>query len=122
MNTINFNRWRLYTGIRFESTTEYAAGYQVVLDSSNPLGYSGVSPLHKSATTVDPLPSVELRYALSANSAIRAAYGRGIARPNFGDLVPSLTIDDAKKRISLGNPDLRGASGSRGASRRWFTD
>src|SRR5262249_14411009 len=25
MNTINFNRFRLYTGIRFETTTEYAA-------------------------------------------------------------------------------------------------
>jgi TonB-dependent receptor len=107
MNTINFNRWRLYTGIRFESTTEYAAGYQVVLDSSNPLGYSGVTPLHKSSTNFDPLPSVELRYALSANTAIRAAYGRGIARPNFGDLAPSLTVDDANKRISVGNPNLK---------------
>ena len=107
MNTINFNRWRLYTGIRFESTTEYAAGYQVVLDNNNPLGYSGVTPLHKSSTTVDPLPSVELRYALSANTAIRAAYGRGIARPNFGDLAPSLTVDDANKRISVGNPNLK---------------
>ena len=107
MNTINFNRWRLYTGIRFESTTEYAAGYQVVLDNNNPLGYSGVTPLHKSSTNVDPLPSVEVRYALSANTAIRAAYGRGVARPNFGDLAPSLTIDDANKRISVGNPDLK---------------
>ena len=107
MNTINFNRWRLYTGLRIETTTEYAAGYQVTLDDSNPLGYSNVTPLHKSSTNVDPLPSVELRYALSANAAIRAAYGRGIARPNFGDLAPSLTIDDASKRISLGNPDLK---------------
>jgi TonB-dependent receptor len=63
--------------------------------------------LHKSSTTVDPLPSVELRYALSASTAIRAAYGSGIARPNFGDLAPSLTIDDANKRISVGNPDLK---------------
>jgi TonB-dependent receptor len=104
MNTINFNRFRLYTGIRFESTTEYAAGYQVTLDSNG--GYTP-SPLHKTSTIVDPLPSAELRYALTAESAIRAAYGRGIARANFGDLAPSLTVDDARKRISLGNPDLK---------------
>jgi len=104
MNTINFNRFRLYTGVRFESTTEYAAGYQVTLDNSG--GYTS-SPLHKTSTIVDPLPSVELRYALTAESAIRAAYGRGIARPNFGDLAPSLTVDDARQRISLGNPNLK---------------
>jgi len=106
MNTINFNRIQLYTGIRFETTTEYVAGYQVTLDNSS-LGYSSASPLHKSSTTVDPLPSAGLRYALSANTAIRAAYGRGVARPNFGDLAPSLTVDGAHQMISLGNPNLK---------------
>jgi TonB-dependent receptor len=104
MNTINFNRFRLYTGLRFETTSEYAAGYAVTIDSNG--GYIP-SPLHKSSTIWDPLPSAELRYALTADSAIRAAYGRGIARANFGDLAPSLTVDDARQRISLGNPDLK---------------
>jgi TonB-dependent receptor len=107
MNTINFDRWRLNTGIRFETTTEFAAGYQVTLDNNNPLGYSGVSPLHVNSTRVDPLPSAELRYRLTSDSDIRLAYGRGVARPNFGDLAPSLTVDDANKRISLGNPALK---------------
>src|SRR5579862_3045243 len=106
MNSINFNRFRLYTGLRFETTSEYAAGYQVTLDDSA-LGYSGVTPLHKSSTIVDALPSAELRYALTGESAIRLAYGRGIARANFGDLAPSLSVDDTNKRISLGNPDLK---------------
>jgi TonB-dependent receptor len=107
MNTINFDRWRLNTGVRFETTTEYAAGYQVVLDSNNPLGYSGVNPLHVNSTRVDPLPSAELRYRTTSDSDIRFAYGRGVARPQFGDLAPSLTVDDANKRISLGNPALK---------------
>jgi hypothetical protein len=101
MNSINFNRFRQYTGLRFETTSEYAAGYQVTLDDSA-LGYSGVSPLHKSSTIVDALPSVELRYALTGESAIRLAYGRGIARANFGDLAPSLTVDDTRPPL----PDL----------------
>ena len=104
MNTINFNRFRLYTGLRFETTAEYAAGYAVTIDNN---GGFIPSPLHKSSTIWDPLPSAELRYALTADSAIRAAYGRGIARANFGDLAPSLTVDDARQRISLGNPDLK---------------
>jgi len=104
MNTIDFNRFRLYTGLRFESTTEGVAGYQATIDAS---GNYVSSPLHKNSTIVDPLPSVELRYRLTGDSAIRAAYGRGIARANFGDLAPSLTIDDTRQRISLGNPDLK---------------
>jgi len=107
MNTINFDRWRLNTGIRFETTTEYAAGYQVITDPNNPLGYSGVTPLHVNSTRVDPLPSAELRYRTTSDSDIRFAYGRGVARPQFGDLAPSLTVDDANKRISVGNPALK---------------
>lgn len=33
MNTINFNRVRLHTGLRFENTTEDVVGYQVNVDS-----------------------------------------------------------------------------------------
>jgi len=107
MNTINFDRWRLNTGIRFETTTEYAAGYQVILDPNNPLGYSGSSPVHVNSTRVDPLPSAELRYRTTSDSDIRFAYGRGVARPNFGDLAPSITVDDTNKILSLGNPALK---------------
>src|SRR5262249_53234424 len=65
------------------------------------------SPLSKNSTVVDALPSVEVRYALAADSAIRVAYGRGVARPNFGDLAPYFVIDDTRKRISSGNPNLK---------------
>src|SRR5262249_11150451 len=34
MNTINFNRWRLYTGLRFETTTENVFGYQSLTDAN----------------------------------------------------------------------------------------
>ena len=35
------------------------------------------------------------------------SYGRGVARPNFGDLAPSITVDDTNKILSLGNPALK---------------
>jgi TonB-dependent receptor len=104
MNTISFGRFRLYGGLRFETTTEGVAGYSVTIDSS---GNYISTPLHKNSTIVDPLPSAELRYAVTPDSAIRLAYGRGIARANFGDLAPSLTVDDTRQRISLGNPNLK---------------
>jgi outer membrane receptor protein involved in Fe transport len=53
------------------------------------------------------LPTAELRYAITADSAIRAAYGRGVARPHFGDLPPFLVEYDRRNTISVGNPNLK---------------
>jgi TonB-dependent receptor len=52
------------------------------------------------------LPSVQLIYKIDSNTNIRAVYGRGIARPNFGDLPPYLVENDSRKSSSAGNPDL----------------
>jgi len=35
------------------------------------------------------------------------AYGRGIARPNFGDLPPTFGVDIFNQKTSVGNPDLK---------------
>jgi TonB-dependent receptor len=105
MNTINFNRIRLYTGLRFESTTEDVLGYQVNVDSNG--NYVSTSRLTSNSSHVVPLPSAELRYALTSESALRFAYGRGIARPNFGDLAPYLVRDDQHMKIDVGNPNLK---------------
>lgn len=58
---------------------------------------------------IDLLPSVELRYGVSANSALRAVYSRGVARPDPYQLVPYITEDSTASPISvlIGNPALR---------------
>lgn len=98
-NSIQFGKWRLYTGLRFEATDEGVRGNLV-------RGTTAV-PVIRSSGYIDPLPSIQLRYALTPESAIRVAYGRGIARPNFGDIVPGGTVTDSRMRISTGNPDLK---------------
>jgi TonB-dependent receptor len=109
MNTININRFRLYAGVRFESTTEEVAGNLVATD---PDGNVSVSRLKQSTDRLNVLPSAELRIAVTGDSAIRLAYGRGIARPNFGDLAPSLSLNIAsltggRNTSSVGNPNLK---------------
>jgi len=105
MNSINFGRFRLYTGLRFEGTNEDVLGYHVTIDSHG--HYVSTVPLTRNSSYVDPLGSAELKYRLTNDSAIRIAYGRGIARPNFGDLPPFLVENDSRKSVSAGNPDLR---------------
>ncbi len=106
MNTIEINRFRLQTGLRFEGTNLDTRGYQVTI---NPDGsYGGTATVKGSGSYVDVLPSVQLRYAWTSDIALRAVYGRGISRPNPQDIIPSVTLDQTTNpySYSLGNPNL----------------
>ncbi len=56
---------------------------------------------------VDVLPSLNLVYALSDRTNLRAAYGRTLARPSFRELAPYAVFELRTNRVFLGNPDLR---------------
>jgi len=121
MNTIDIGRIRLQTGLRFEGTDESVIGNKVFLDADGnlctgpdptdpgcPTDFtSAVIPQSKSSSYLDPLPSVQFRFGLPHDAAIRASYGRGIARPNYGDLPPFFNARGNKNRIDIGNPDLK---------------
>jgi TonB-dependent receptor len=120
MNTIDVGRWRVQTGVRFEGTNESLVGNQVFLDSGgflcpgpNPPDpfcqgvTSPVVPVHRSYSYLDVLPSVQVRFRLPHDAAIRAVYGRGIARPNYSDLPPSFNAQGNNNEVDIGNPDLK---------------
>jgi TonB-dependent receptor len=122
MNTLQFGRVRIQTGLRFEETTEnlyaYNVGGGLPCASPNTPGCRGdgttpptFTPLSKYKSYLDPLPSAQVRFGLGQDSDIRVSYGRGIARPNFGDLPPSFAVNgiilgQPGQVISYGNPNL----------------
>jgi TonB-dependent receptor len=94
MNTFYLDRLRLQMGLRLEATHEYGRGYLV-----NPLAgtgngtdsngnWVGTTPVTNVQSYIDPLPSIQARYAFTSETAVRAVYARGISRPNQYDLVP----------------------------------
>ena len=109
MNTITLGRVRLQGGLRFESTRASFIGTQVNFDPSGEFLSDTLVPGQQSYTDV--LPSVQFQYSLGGNMNFRAAYGRGIARPNFSDLPPYATIDQAGlgglTKVKTGNQNLR---------------
>ena len=104
MNTIEFGRVHLQTGVRFEATQEDNLGYLVVQNGSQ---YVSTTPQHMVSSYLDVLPSVQVRFRIDNDSGIRAVYGRGLSRPNFGDLVPFIRQDDKANTVSVGNPGLK---------------
>lgn len=107
MNTWQFSRFRLQMGLRLEATQLDILGYNVTDNTSGV--WTGTTPVLSNQWYVDPLPSAQLRYAVTADSDIRAVYGRGLSRPQPYDLVPYQTVDQSTNpyTISLGNPNLK---------------
>ena len=112
-NTITLGHFRILGGLRIEGTQASFIGTQAnfIQDPANRFNRLFVSDtlLPGEQTHTDFLPSVQAEYNINGSTKIRAAYGRGISRPNFGDLPPSSVIDPTHtpNRVTLGNPNLK---------------
>ena len=117
MNTIAFGKLRMQTGLRFEATQMDTFGYNVTLypagssicGGSTNTGCGVPAGVANNPSYLDVLPSVQLRYALTPNSALRAVAARGISRPDAYQLVPYVTEDSTASPIAvaIGNPSLK---------------
>jgi TonB-dependent receptor len=106
MNTIEFGRFHLQTGLRIEGTQTSNAGYHVTNDANG--NYISTTPVYGSGSYVNPLPSVQLRYSIDSESDVRGVYGRGISRPDPYQLVPYIVEDQSTTpyTIAIGNTAL----------------
>ena len=107
MNTIGFGKFRLQTGIRVEGTQDQFVG--TAYRSSN----KSITPIPGNNDYTNVLPSVQVQYRLTDDTVARFGFGIGIARPNFGDLPPYMSINDvgSRKSVNAGNPNLQPTTG-----------
>ncbi len=88
MNTIDFSRFTLVTGVRLEGTQFYSAAINTT--AINPC----VGLCVKAAGTyIDVLPSASLRYRIDNDSGLRLVYGRGLSRPLPQQLTTAISED-----------------------------
>ncbi len=111
MNTVDWGQLHLNVGVRVEVTHSAYSGNVAATDSAT--GATTVSPLSGTQDYTDVFPSAQLRYALDQNTNVRVAVTRGIARPNYSDLAPSLQgnsnaiYKNQYSNLSAGNPNLQ---------------
>jgi outer membrane receptor protein involved in Fe transport len=107
MNTIEFGRFRLQTGLRVEATQLDILGFLVTNNATST--QATVTPQQANTWYWDPLPSVQLRYRITDDSDIRAVYARAISRPNPYDMVPYISLDNSTNplTVAVGNPSLK---------------
>jgi len=111
-DVIFLGNFRLQAGVRFDNDATHFYANNVIANvdaQGNPLPPS-VTPNRQDGSYLNVLPSVALQYQVEKNTNIRAVYGRGISRPNLGDLVPATAIDPNQTpypTIATGNPALQ---------------
>jgi len=106
MNAFTFRRFRVYSGLRVESTNDYARGFQTNVNND-------IAPVNLNHSYTFLLPSASVQYNFGEYTDLRLAYSIAISRPNYSDLAPYLTytpgtgntaVDPA---LSAGNPNLK---------------
>jgi len=96
----------LIIGARIENTKVDYLGFSYDEQTESTGSTSG----SKSYTNF--LPNIQLKYSISENSILRAAYTNTLARPNYYDIVPYEAFNSDDQEISLGNIDLEASTAS----------
>jgi TonB-dependent receptor len=101
MDSIDFSRFRIKAGVRFEGTQDDTASFD---PNTGGLTFRG------HGSYIDVLPSVSLRMRLDSqnNSALRFVYARGLSRPDPVFLTTATSVDNSTTppTVTIGNPAL----------------
>lgn len=92
-------------GLRYESTNVDYTGYDVLYDEDG--DYVSTRALTGGDRYGFFLPGFHVRYSLTPETNLRAAYTRTLARPNYYDLVPYQIVFREDEEIQRGNSALK---------------
>ena len=104
MNSLDFGRFHLVAGVRFEGT-QYNT---LSTNSSNINPCSGLC-VKNPGTYLDVLPSASISMRLDQNSDLRFVFGKGLARPDPTALSTAVSLDTTTTPFTytIGNPALK---------------
>ena len=95
---LDLGSWRLLAGVRNERTRFEARGNEVSED--------GVMAIASERSYSDWLPNLQLRYDVSPQTTLRAAWSNSVVRANFSQLAPGISLDSETEAV-IGNPALK---------------
>jgi TonB-dependent receptor len=102
MNSLDFSRFRLVGGVRFEGTNYNTLSLDIPTSTLTAKG---------GGSYIDVLPSVSFRVRLDSqnNSAFRLVYARGLSRPDPMFLTSATGVDNSTTppTLTIGNPSLK---------------
>ena len=107
MGNFQGDRWRGNLGTRFVRTEQISEGALINPASGaikNP--YGDYDPIRASRTYSDVLPSMNVVYDLTTDTLLRFAVAKVMARPDYTDVAPRVSLNVGALSGTAGNPDL----------------
>ena len=102
MNSLDFSRFRIVGGVRFEGTQDRTLSFD---NTAGTLSFPG------EGSYISALPSASFRVRLDSqnNSALRFVYARGLSRPDPSFLTTATSLDNSTTpaTVTIGNPALK---------------
>ncbi len=105
MGSFEFGRTRVVAGLRWENTDNSYNGNVVTTGAGGAV--LSVSRIQRDSSYDNLFPAVVVTHRFTDRVLLRGAWTNSIARPDYGDLVPRRTINDANNTIDEGNPNIR---------------
>jgi TonB-dependent receptor len=120
-----FGRLGVVTGVRMEQTEFTGQGYKQELTPAERARRATITGTLSDAEIIrrnlaeygnrtkasgdyrDWFPSLHLKYNVTPSLIGRLSYSTGIGRPNFGQIVPDMNINNDLQTITSNNPDLK---------------
>lgn len=112
MGKLGGDNWRGNIGVRVVRTKQTSSGYAVDLAVGDNPGsevsnaFGAFERVEATREYTDVLPSVNLAFDLQPNLVLRFAAARTVARPDFTDIAPRVTLNPGALSGSGGNPDI----------------
>lgn len=104
MTTINLDKLTILAGVRDEISKTSYNGNEVEFDDEGE--YVGTKKVAADKSHNHILPSLHLKYNISDQTKIRAAFTSGLARPHYEHMVPFSVVLHEDEEIERGNPNL----------------
>lgn len=98
------SKFSFIAGLRVENTDLTSKGFEIDVETAATA--ADIQEVNGTQNYTNFLPALHLRYNLSKNTILRAAWTNTIARPNFFDLVPFREINSDENVLTIGNPAL----------------
>ncbi len=106
MTKLNYKKWMVLGGLRYEGTAVNYEAYKFDRTPSNLIVPGSLKLVNGSTDYGFLLPNLHIRYAVNKRTNIRLAYTESFARSNYIDLAPFEQISIQSQNINRGNPAL----------------
>jgi iron complex outermembrane receptor protein len=105
MANLGGEKWRGNFGVRYVQTDQTSRGY-VAGGGSIPNPYGAYDPISVDRDYSDVLPSVNFAFDLSDTLVLRFAAAKVMARPDYTDVAPRVSLNTSTLTGTGGNPNL----------------